>query len=155
MCLSVAYWLTQSNADNLVLNISLYDLDDSAVQPIARLYRDIPRVAAGSLLSGYFLALVSSSMLGTSLAYHPLSLSLPTTSNSQRTCTTTNLQSTLYHPQFYSHPRSRFGFGLRPTFQPRIFICPYPGFYIPNYICYQPILVINITYQTLGPLYYF
>jgi hypothetical protein len=64
MCLSVAYWLTQSTTTELSLNISLYDLDNSTVQPIVRLSRNIPRVAAGSLLSGYFLALVSSVCLG-------------------------------------------------------------------------------------------
>jgi hypothetical protein len=60
MCLSVAYWLTQSTTTELVLNISIYDLDDSAVQPIIRLSKDIPRVAASALLTGYFIALVAS-----------------------------------------------------------------------------------------------
>jgi hypothetical protein len=60
MRLSVAYWLTPTTTTELVLNISIYDLDNSAIQPILRLSRDIPRIAASALLMGYYIALVAS-----------------------------------------------------------------------------------------------
>jgi hypothetical protein len=82
MCLSVAYWLTQSLLTDLSLNISIYDLDDSTTQPIARLYRNVPRLAAGRLITNYFIALTSSVCLGLPshiivYHYHSQQLSVP------------------------------------------------------------------------------
>jgi hypothetical protein len=82
MRLSVAYWLTQSTTTELVLNISIYDLNDSAVQPIIRLSRDIPRIAASALLTGYFIALVASICSGLPshillYHFHSQNLSIP------------------------------------------------------------------------------
>jgi hypothetical protein len=60
MCLSVAYWLAQSSPEDISLNISIYDRDTSAVEPIVRLYRNIPRIATRRLLTHYFIALTAS-----------------------------------------------------------------------------------------------
>jgi hypothetical protein len=82
MRLSVAYWLTPTSTTELVLNISIYDLDDSAIQPILQLSRDIPRIAASTLLTGYFIALVTSVCSGLPshiilYHYHSQNLSVP------------------------------------------------------------------------------
>jgi hypothetical protein len=80
MRLSVAYWLTQNTTVDLVLNISIYDLDDSAVQPVIRLSRNIPRIASSSVLTGYFLASVASVCSGLPshiILYHYHSQRLP------------------------------------------------------------------------------
>jgi hypothetical protein len=82
MHLSVAYWLTQSTPEDLSLNISIYNLEDLAVQPIVRLHRDVPRLAAGRLLADYFIALTTSVCSGLPshiilFHYHSQRLSVP------------------------------------------------------------------------------
>jgi hypothetical protein len=64
MCLSIAYWLKVHNIAGFELNISIYDLDESTVNPIVRINRILPHAVASDLLSDYFVQYIASVCLG-------------------------------------------------------------------------------------------